>query len=68
LRGERTLHEQIVELDVEILGIVNARNANRREGERMDMREIGDRIDPLQRVAYIARQFFDCQFLFVTLR
>lgn len=67
-RGKRTLREQIEHLDVSLLGIVRARNEKRNEHERIDMRELGDKIDPLRRVAYIARQFFDCQMLFVTIR
>jgi hypothetical protein len=67
-RGERNLRDQIVDLDASLQTIVNARNTERNEGERINIRELGDHVDPLRRVAYIARQFFDCQMLFVTLR
>ena len=67
-RGERNLREQIEELDARLQAIVKARNIERNERERVDIRELGDHVDPLRRVAYIARQFFDCQMLFVTLR
>jgi hypothetical protein len=67
-RGERNLRDQIGDLDVSLQTIVNARNIERNERERVDIRELGDHVDPLRRVAYIARQFFDCQMLFVTLR
>jgi hypothetical protein len=66
--GERNLREQIGDLDASLQNIVNARNAERNERERINFRELGDRVDPLHRVAYIARQFFDCQMLFVTVR
>jgi hypothetical protein len=67
-RGERNLRAQIGDLDSSLLNIVNARNTERDKRERVDIRELGDHVDPLRRVAYIARQFFDCQMLFVTLR
>ena len=67
-RGNRNLREQIVELDVSLQKIVESRNAERTERERVNIRELGDHVDPLRRVAYLARQFFDCQMLFVTLR
>lgn len=67
-RGKRNLHEQIGELDASLQTIVKSRNIERNERERVDIRELGDQVDPLRRVAYIARQFFDCQMLFVTFR
>ena len=67
-RGKRNLREQIDELDRSLQAIVKSRNIERNERERVDIRELGDHVDPLRRVAYIARQFFDCQMLFVTLR
>jgi hypothetical protein len=67
-RGKRSLREQIEELDTSLQAIVKSRNVERNERERVDIRELGDHVDPLRRVAYIARQFFDCQMLFVTLR
>jgi hypothetical protein len=67
-RGKRNLREQIPELDAILVDIVNTRNAHRREGERMEVGQLGKLMDPIRRVAYIARQFFDCQLLFVTLR
>jgi hypothetical protein len=67
-RGKRNLREQILELDADVLRIVSARNPARSESERIDVHKLEDRIDPLERVAYIVRQFFDCRMLFVTLR
>ncbi len=67
-RGERNLRDQIMDLDASLIAIVNARNTERNEHERINIGELGDNVDPLRRVAYIARQFFDCQMLFVTLR
>jgi hypothetical protein len=67
-RGERTLREQIDELDDTLQGIVQSRNKERNQRERVDLQELGDDVDPLRRVAYIARQFFDCQMVFVALR
>lgn len=67
-RGERNLRDQIMDLDERLLAIVNARNAERNESERINIRELGDHVDRLRRVAYVARQFFDCQMLFVVLR
>jgi hypothetical protein len=67
-RGERNLHQQIDELDATLQGIVRSRNKERHQRERVDLQELGDDVDPLRRVAYIARQFFDCQMLFVSLR
>jgi hypothetical protein len=67
-RGKRNLREQIEDLDASLQAIVHTRNSERGEQDRMNIHELGDRFDPLRRVAYIARQFFDCQILFVTLR
>ncbi len=67
-RGKRNLREQLEELDTKLQTIVKSRNTERRDRERIDLKELGDHIDPLRRVAYIARQFFDCQMLFVSLR
>jgi hypothetical protein len=67
-RGERNLREQIGDLDASLQAIVKSRNIERNEHERVDLRELGGHVNPLRRVAYIARQFFDCQMLFVTLR
>ena len=67
-RGKRNLREQLGDLDASLLAIVETRNTRRDERERIDIRELGDQVDPLRRVAYIARQFFDCQMLFVTIR
>lgn len=67
-RGERSLRAQIEELDLSLQHIVRTRNVKRQERERVDIEELGGQVDPLRRVAYIARQFFDCQMLFVTER
>lgn len=67
-RGKRNLRDQIQDLDTSLQRIMEVRNTDRSDGERIDIRELGDHVDPLRRVAYIARQFFDCQMLFVTLR
>jgi hypothetical protein len=67
-RGKRNLRDQIGDLDTSLQAIVKARNTERGERERIDIHELGARVDPLRRVAYIARQFFGCQMLFVTLR
>jgi len=67
-RGSRNLREQIEDLDASLQAIVQSRNVERKERERVDIRELGEHVDPLRRAAYIARQFFDCQMLFVTVR
>jgi hypothetical protein len=67
-RGERSLREQIAELDRSLLDIAEHRNRERNQRERMNIEEIGADIDPLRRVSYIARQFFDCQMLLVVPR
>ena len=67
-RGQRNLRNQIADLDNALVTIVNARNKERSEGERINIDELREHDNPLRRVAYIARQFFDCQMLFVTLR
>lgn len=67
-RGKRNLRDQIVNLDANLQTIVKARNTERGERERIDIHELEASVDPLRRVAYIARQFFDCRMLFVTLR
>ena len=67
-RGRRNLRSQLSELDDQLLTIVRTRNSQRLERERIDIDALGDRDDPLRRVAYLARQFFDCQMLFVTRR
>jgi hypothetical protein len=66
-RGKRNLLDQSEELDLSLTAIVNTRNRERNVRQRLNVGELTDR-DPLQRVAYLARQFFDCQMLFVTLR
>jgi hypothetical protein len=67
-RGKRNLFDQIEDLDATLQTIVKARNTKREERERINIRELGDHVEPLQRVAYLARQFFGCQLLFVTVR
>jgi hypothetical protein len=67
-RGERNLREQIPELDRNLIEIVEHRNRERNLRERVSVAELGPDIDPLTRVSYLARQFFDCQMLFVVAR
>jgi hypothetical protein len=67
-RGKRNFREQVEELDSSLVRIVGARNIHRSDEERIRLNELGTKIDPTRRVAYIARQFFDCQLLFVTLK
>lgn len=67
-QGGRNLRDQLPELDQALLSIVKERNAARAKQERVDIGELVFRLDPLQRVAYLARQFFDCQMLFVSFR
>jgi hypothetical protein len=67
-RGRRNLGEQLAELDDSLVEIVTSRNIQRSDRERVLIDELGDQVDPLRRVAYLARQFFSCQLLFVTLR
>jgi hypothetical protein len=67
-RGKRNLRSQIEELDTSLQAIVKTRNVERNERERVDIAALGEHVDPLRRVAYVARQFFDCQMLFVTMR
>jgi hypothetical protein len=64
-RGERTLLDQVSDMDHSLLTIVRERNAERDERERINVEELMTEIDPLRRIAYISRQFFDCQLLFV---
>jgi len=67
-RGRRGLREQLPELDASILRIVEERNLERRQRDRVDIHELLEPVDPLRRVAYLARQFFDCQLLYVSIR
>jgi hypothetical protein len=67
-RGERNLRQQVEELDQDLIEIVNERNQHRPERERIDVKRLMEDLNPVRRVAYIARQFFDCQLLFVTFR
>jgi hypothetical protein len=67
-RGERTLRDQLPDIDHTLLRIVRERNATRNERERIDVEELVVESDPLRRVAFIARQFFDCQLLFAATR
>jgi hypothetical protein len=66
--GGRTLREQIPDLDRNLIEIVEHRNRERNLRERVSIGELGPNIDPLTRVSYLARQFFDCQMLFVVPR
>jgi hypothetical protein len=67
-RGGRNLRDQLPDLDHNLLTIVKDRNAGRNEREKIDVQELAVEVDPLRRVAYIARQFFDCQLLFAVVR
>jgi hypothetical protein len=67
-RGERSLRDQLPDIDHTLQKIVRERNVARRERERIDIEELGVNVDPLPRIAYLARQFFDCQLLFAALR
>lgn len=67
-RGDRSLRDQVLELDFSLLSIVKQRNATRREKEQIDVHLLETNVPPLRRLAYLARQFFDCQMLFVTAR
>ena len=67
-RGKRNLRQQIEGLDHELMGIVKQRNEKRPERERINVQKLAEDLNPIRRIAYIARQFFDCQLLFVTLR
>jgi hypothetical protein len=67
-RGKRTFREQLTDIDASLLEIVNARNARRLDHERINVNELETYADPVRRVAYVARQFFDCQLLFVSLK
>jgi len=67
-RGNRNLRDQVFELDDSLLSVVKKRNSARREKERIDAHLLETNVSPLRRLAYLARQFFDCQMLFVTLR
>jgi hypothetical protein len=66
--GKRNLREQIPELDDKLLGIVKSRNAARKEREKVNIEKLEHQNDPFRRAAYLARQFFDCQLLFVVVR
>lgn len=67
-RGTRTFRQQLEEIDTSLLAIVDARNPNRSDRERLNVNLLEIQTDPIRRVAYIARQFFDCQLLFVSLK
>lgn len=67
-RGNRNLRNQLEELDIRITEIVGERNLQRHTREKIDFGALDIEVHPLRRVAYIARQFFDCQMLFVTRR
>jgi hypothetical protein len=64
-RGRRTLKEQVPELDAMLADIVHSRVGQR---DRSNLVEVENREDPLRRVAFMARQFFDCQLFFVSLK
>src|SRR4051794_16012775 len=64
-RGNRNLKSQIEELDSTLLKIVNERNKQRHKREQLPISG-EQQADPIRRVAYVARQFFDCQLFFVT--
>ncbi len=55
-RGERSLREQLPDLDHTLLTVVKERNAQRNERERIDVQELVTEVDLLRRAAYIARQ------------
>lgn len=67
-RGKRGLREQLSELDANIQRVVEERNIERKQRDRVDVHELRELVDPLRRVAYLARQFFDCQLLYVSIR
>jgi hypothetical protein len=67
-RGKRGLREQLPELDASIQRVVEERNISRRQRDRVDVHELREVVDPLRRVAYLARQFFDCQLLWLSIR
>src|SRR5215813_6367912 len=65
-RGQRNLRDQLPELDQTLLSIARERNVARRQEEQIDIQPLVSKVSPLQRVAYMARQFFDCQLLFAS--
>jgi hypothetical protein len=67
-RGKRGLREHLPELDASIQRILEERNFGRRQRDRVDVHQLREMVDPLRRVAYLARQFFDCQLLYVSVR
>jgi hypothetical protein len=67
-RGKRNLRSQIEELDATLRHVVSERTAQHPQPRQAETLKLGDEVDPLRRVAYIARQFFDCQLLFIALR
>lgn len=67
-RGKRNLREQVDELDHELIDVVKQRNEKRSERERINVQKLAQDPNPVRRIAYIARQFFDCQLMFVTLK
>lgn len=66
-RGKRNLRSQIEELEATLRHVVSERTAERAQPRQADTLKLGDDVDSLRRAAYIARQFFDYQLLFVTL-
>jgi len=66
-RGDRNFRDQLPDLDQALLTIVRDRNVQRNERDWIDVQELAAEVDPLRRVAYIARQFFDCQLLFAVI-
>lgn len=67
-KGKHTLRNQIEQLDEKLRAIVEARNNERRSHERLNYDSLGTNVSSLRRIAYTARQFFDCQVFFVIRR
>ena len=63
-KKSRALREQVPELDAVLSDIVRSRATM---PDRGSMEELQARVDPLEHLSFLARQFFDCQLFFVSL-
>ncbi len=66
--NKRNFREQLSEIDAKLEQIVADRNKHRAADERVELTELRKEIDPIRRTAYLARQFFDCQLMYMTLK
>jgi len=65
---KRNFRDQLPEIDAKLEQIVADRNKHRTIDERVELAELKKTADPIRRTAYLARQFFDCQLMYMTTR